>query len=266
MIMKCKYCDVQMNLHKFPKEKLICHQCWKEEDIPHICPMCKWTNLIWVWVWTQKIEDRLSKIFKTKIIRLDSDKLIKEWINLKDIETSQIIIATQMINSIPIENLWLVAFPLFENELFISEYDIEEKMFYNITINKKRGADIIIQTFSPKNNLLDIIINWNYNDFLKYTLKEREQFKYPPYVDMAIISIRSESKEKINHLSISLMNKLEYLNEENKFIINFKEDRIIKIWKDYKKTILIRWEWLEEFLKNIEIEILKNREISLEWK
>jgi hypothetical protein len=39
----------------------------------------------------------------------------------------------------------------------VPEYDIEEKIYTNISYNVKRNADVIIQTYTPKNNILKII-------------------------------------------------------------------------------------------------------------
>lgn len=223
--------------------------------------------MIWIWTWIQKIEENLKKIFpKKNITRLDSDKVSKEWTSLEEIKSSDLIVATQMVNTIAFENLWLVVIPLFEAELVIPEYDIEEQIYTNISYNKNRGADIIIQTYIPKNPLLKIIIEGNYNDFLKYTLEERERFNYPPFGDMVKIHIKSNSKEKVNHLSVTLFNKLAILNEDKSKIINFTEEKILKYGDDYFKDIIIRWKDLESFLENIEFEIVKNREIRLEWK
>lgn len=264
---KCKECDISLTIHKYPQKKLICHSCNSEEIIPSICPKCKWTNFIEIWTWTQKMEDNLNKIFESKkIIRLDSDKLKKEWISIKDIKDSDIIIATEIANTIWIENLWLIVFPLFEMELSSQEYDIEEKIYYNIAYNNKKWVDIIIQTYIPNNEILKIISSWNYKDFLDKTLKERKKFNYPPYSSFVNLRVKWNNKERVQEIFWKYLNKLNITNENSNKIIIADKKFIKRKDGNYYKKISIRWDNLEEFLEYFRLEIIRNRDIILEWR
>ncbi|EKE29731.1 MAG: primosome assembly protein PriA [uncultured bacterium (gcode 4)] len=264
---KCPECDISMNVHKFPAPKLICHHCNRQEPIIVRCPKCSWSNLVSVWTWTQRMEETLSMIFKSsKIARLDSDKITKEWIHLEDIWNADIIIATESINAVTIDNLWLVVVPLFELEMVIPEYDIEERIYINISYNLKRWADAIIQTYIPGHELLKIITEWNYKDFLMHTLEERKAFKYPPYWKLAYIWIKSKNKDRVTDMAVKLVNKLEISNEDNKVFINYDSKSFTKRAWEFRQKIILRWENLEEFLQIASGEIIRNREIELEWK
>lgn len=264
---KCGECDIAMSVHKYPSELLICNSCDRIEQIPIICPKCKWSNLQKIWVWTQKIEQYLNGIFKNKkISRLDSDKIKKEWINIEDIKSSDIIISTEIVNTISFDNLWLVVFPLFEWELVIWDYDIEEKIYNNIVQNIKRGADIIIQTYIPKNQLLKTITEWNYKEFLINSLEERKKFSYPPYNDLVHISISWRDKEKLAEFSENFLNKIKGFDLKWEYKINHNKSSFTKKSWDYCQKIVIKGNNIEEFLKPLRTEIIKNRNINLEWK
>jgi len=264
---KCKDCDITLKVHKYPEPRLICHQCNRYEEILSICPECKWTNLTQVGIWIQRMEDNLAKIFSSyKISRLDSDKIRKEWIFIEDIQNSNIIIATEIANTISFDNLGLVVFPLFEAEMLSGEYNIEEKIYINISYNSKRWADSIIQTYTPKNRTLEIITDWNYKDFLLETLEERKRFSYPPYSDFIYIWIKWKNKERILELLAKFTNKLSIMNEWNDKIISFDKNNFIKKHWEFYQKIMIRWTGLQEFLEPMKLEIIRNREIELEWK
>lgn len=263
---KCDNCDIGMNVHKYPNQKLICHHCSAEKIIPTSCPKCKWINLIQIWVWTQKIEDNIKKIFSSySVTRLDSDKIIKEWISENEIKKSNIIIATEIINTIFIENLGLTWFLLFELEFLIPEYNIEEQIYNNVTYNIKRWSDILIQTYIPDSNILKLISEWNYKDFINYTLKERKEFNYPPYKDLVYVWVKDKNKDRIKDIIFKLKNKLD-INNKTWNIIYFDKDLFAKKANEFYQKIIIKWDNLEDFLSCIKNEIFRNREISVEWK
>ncbi len=262
---KCKNCNVSMNIHKYPKNILLCHCCNFEDIIPIYCPKCNWTSLIQIWVWTQKIEDIIKTIFpKNNILRLDSDIINKEWFFKENIEIADIIIATETINTIFLNNLWLVWFLFFELELCIPEYDIEEHIYNNISYNIKRWSNIIIQTYNPKSEILKILTSWNFKDFMMYTLNERLKYSYPPYKELVYIWVKHKNKNKIQDIIFKLKNKLDIYNNEK--IIYFDKELFIKKAGYFFQKIIIKWENIENFLDCIKNEIFKNKEISIEWK
>jgi len=264
---KCDECDIPYNVHKYPQESLICHNCNKIDRIPTVCPVCKWANLHKVGTGTQKIEQIINNLFKdNKISRLDSDKIKKEWINIEDVKNSGIIIATESVNTISFDDLGLVVFPLFELELTIWEYDIEEKIYGNIVHNIKRWADVLIQTYIPKNPLLITITEWNYKEFLINTLEERKKFSYPPYQELLNIITKWIDKKKLSENTELFLHKINCLEKNWELNISYNKNYYSKrAWEFYQK-IIIKWENIEDFLKPLKGEITRNRNITIEWK
>lgn len=263
---KCKHCDVSYSIHKYPVKKLICHHCNDSKDMVIFCPNCSSTNLIEIWIWTQKVEDNIKKLFpNNKILRIDSDKKNKETLSIEDIKESEIIISTELINNISIDDLWLVAFLLIEQEFVIPEYDIDEQIFANIYINKKNEANILIQTYAPNIDIIKKITEWNYKNHLIETLWERKDYNYPPYKELVYVWVKDKKLDRVKDIIFKLKNKLDILNNwEN--IIFFDKDIYIKRSWEYLQKIIIKWNGLEDFLQNIKNEILRNKEISIERK
>lgn len=264
--LRCPNCDISFTVHKYPENRLICHHCNNKINIPACCPNCDWTNLAQIWIWTQKIEDQIKKLFwKYKILRTDSDKKNKEWLCLEDIKNAQIIITTEFINSISLENVWLVAFLLIEQEFVIPEYDIEEQIFDNIYYNIKRWSDVIIQTYIPDSKIVKLIIEWNYKNFLVETLKERKTYNYPPYKELVYIWVKNKNLTRVKDIIFKLKNKLDLANNGN-YEIFFDKDIFSKKASEFQQKIVIKWNDLQEFLGTIKWEIFRNKEINVERK
>lgn len=97
----CERCDLATVVHTSPVRKLLCHHCSAESPVPHNCPVCHGTNLDSVGFGIQKAEENLEKLFpKTRIVRVDSDKKRSEGIGLQEIQESQILLSTELGNTL----------------------------------------------------------------------------------------------------------------------------------------------------------------------
>ncbi len=282
---KCNNCDVSIIVHKYP-QKLICHICWENKDIPIKCEKCWKEKLQKIWIWTQQIEDSLKKEFPNyNIFRFDTDtvKNKTEKSNaLKNLENSDIIIWTKMITTgFDFRWIWLIWVILLEQELLVPKYNTEEKVYSNIKqliwrwSRKWETSKIIIQTFIPENEIIKNITSNNYKNFFIKTLEERKLFKYPPYYEMFTLEFRNKSKEKAKLFMINLKNKLDIENEifytkkkctTNNFKQNINLEKIdillvpnpTKKFNQYYYKIIIKWDKLREFLQKIKPEIFRN--------
>lgn len=275
----CPRCSVSLNSHK--NWKLICHSCGYEEKETNVCNACWSVNLKKIWVWTQQIENYIKNLFKNhKIFRFDSDsiKTQKDKKNaLESLEIADIIIWTKMITTgFDLESVWLIWVMLLEQEMSIPEYDTWEKVYQNIKQviwrwwRKWEETDVIIQTFIPDNELINMITNWNYKDFLQFTLKERKKFNYPPYCQMVEILYRNLDEEKWEEKIKKYYNKLSDIfkktnesmqkNEIN-LVINYRKKANYHISK-----IVVKSSDLSPFIKEISNIIIKDKNINLQYK
>ena len=279
---KCRNCDISLSVHKYP-QKLICHICGDNKDIPSRCEKCNstWEALQKVWIGTQQIEDSLKKEFSEyKIFRFDTDtvKSKKEKENaLVNLEKSDIIIGTKMITTgFDFRWIWLIWVILLEQELLIPKYNTEEKVYSNIKQLLGRWSrnweisKIVIQTFIPENEIIKTITASNYKDFFIKTLEERKLFNYPPFSEMLTLEYRHKTQEKAKNFMINLKHKLDILNtplpptsnqwgeEKNKKIEISLVPNPTKRFNQYYYKIIIKWEKLREFINEIKQEIFKN--------
>lgn len=267
---KCPNCDVSMSVHS---SNMVCHICNYSENIISKCKNCWSSEIKKVWVWTQQIENTLRNIFKNiNIFRLDTDivknKSSKEFA-LENIKNAQIIIWTKMITTwFNIENLWLISVILIEQELQIAKYNTLEKVYSNITQLIWRWwrlwekTEFIIQTYIPENEIIKTIVNDNYKDFFIKTLKERKDFKYPPYCELVTLEYKNKDNEKAKIFSEKLFNKIKKYDNENKYDIILAPNYFRKN-NQYFYKIIIKWDDINNILNNIKSDIFKNADLAI---
>ena len=277
-IFTCDNCDVSMNLHAYPSEKLICHVCNETKNIPHKCEKCSSQNLKKVWIWTQQVENFLKNYFsqkEIKIFRFDTDVIKNKTEKSKALASLQhadIIIGTKMITTgFDFENVWLVAVMLLEQELLIPWYNTQERVYSNVKQllwrwgRKWQNTDFIIQTFVPENPIIETITQKNYKDFFTETLQERKMFLYPPFCEMVTLEYRHKSEEKAREFMKKLFQKLENVNTtnfENQYHILMTPGSFRKHNQYYFKIIL-KWNNVRNLLDTIKKDIFQNSQLSV---
>ncbi|MDD2917086.1 MAG: hypothetical protein PHH70_04555 [Candidatus Gracilibacteria bacterium] len=262
----CDRCDLAMIVHTSPSRKLLCHHCSNESALPHGCPKCHGTNLNSIGFGIQKVEENLLKLFpEARIARIDSDKKRTEGLQFQEMSSAQILLSTELGNTLSIEGIDLVAFLLLESEIAVPEYDIEEKIYTNIIYNARKGSEICIQTFAPKSDLIRNITEGNYRDFLVHTLRERKSFSYPPYKELVHIWVRDTNQERIKDIIYKLRNKLELLKTPD-IELYFDRELFTKRNNEYGQKIVLKGENLSPLLSTVKKEIFRNRGVSMERK
>lgn len=221
---KCKECDVAMTYH-LTENKLICHYCGKNAQIPVVCPECNSTRIKYFGTGTQKIEQELKKYLpKASLIRMDVDttktKNAHENILKKFKEENiNILLGTQMIaKGHDFENVTLVGVLAADGSVNIGDYKANERTYQILTQvsgragrgNKKGKA--IIQTYMPDEFSIKAVKEQNYEEFYNTEINMREKLNYPPFCDIIVFVVSGVEedlvKKAINELYESLKDKL----------------------------------------------------------
>lgn len=263
---KCPHCDISLAYHTSPNKYLICHQCNTKSPFPIVCHQCQWNKVNPVWVWIQQIEENLNELLSKKfqILRIDSD--IKENFNLlyEKIWISDIILSTNTGGSIVHPDIWAIIWLSFELNLSIPSYHIEENIYNEISYYKKQWLPIYIQTYMPDHPLLREIVDGNTKSFLLYLSQERKDFLYPPFAELATIRVHDEKKKKVEDIMRRLVNKIWIIKTKNTFLV-FDTDIYERYNGEWQQKILIKDKDLNYLIKELEVEIVRNRNITLEW-
>jgi primosomal protein N' (replication factor Y) len=165
-------------------------------------------------VGTQQIEKVLREYFenqKINIFRFDSDStktLSGKKAALADLENADIIIGTKMMTTgFDFEKIGCIGVILVESEIAYPSYNAEEKAYSSLRQiigrgnRKSQKTNIILQSFIPKNPLIERLTVKNFRDFFTETLSERKKFSYPPYAEIVTFEYRhTEAQESLQFI------------------------------------------------------------------
>jgi primosomal protein N' (replication factor Y) len=157
-----------------------------------------------------------------------------------------------------------IIFLLFESDLTLPDYRMEEDLYHAIEYAKKSGKSVYIQTYIPEHPLLKTLVDGNYKDFLHLMSAERKKFNYPPYADFVTIRIHDASRDKLENIRNKLVNKIETLKDETLFFAYEHEITERSRW-EWTTKLLLKGKNLALFLEQLEVEIMRNRSVTLEW-
>ena len=274
-VIKCKRCDISMTYHK-DENKLKCHYCGLEEQVPNKCPNCGSKELKYSGAGTQKLEEEVHKLFPTaSTIRMDIDTVTKKHSH-EDILTKfkedkiDILIGTQMIvKGHDFPKVTLVGVISADNALNIGDYRAPEITFQVLTQvagragRGEQNGKVIIQTYNPDHYAIECAKEQDFKKFYQIESKIRKTLKYPPFCDIIVLDFSSLNKHEIQRDTKKLHQYLKnrIINEKfgvllysplpcpiEKINDRYRWRMIIKCIYDEKMNKLLK-ETLEEFYK-----------------
>lgn len=190
----CDRCDINYTYHH-DSHALLCHTCGQSKAMPHQCPDCSSTDLIFSSPGTKQIELALSAKFpQAKIGRYDKDNkkndtFSSQYQSIKEGKVD-ILIGTQLlVKGHDLPRLGLVGVLFAENELKFPDFSSAERGFQllkQIVGRVGRGHQdgvIIVQTFDVDHSLIDALEHKNdvWESFYSSELAHRKQFGFPPF-------------------------------------------------------------------------------------
>ncbi|MCX8616853.1 primosomal protein N' [Gilliamella sp. B2923] len=192
-IAECPRCDMPYTYHQ-KQHKLICHYCDTPRALPYQCPKCGSTHLIPIGFGTEQLEKQLEILFPNiKISRIDRDTVSKKGAldnYLKEIQQggAHILVGTQILaKGHHFPDVTLVGIVDVDGALFSSDFRATERFAQIYTqVSGRAGreaktGEVILQTYHPDHPLLNVLLSKGYQEFAKFTLRERRQTHLPPF-------------------------------------------------------------------------------------
>lgn len=259
-IPNCKNCDVSLTYHKKP-QKLICHYCGYQINIPRQCEACGSPTLETRGFGTEKIEDEIQLFFEqARIKRMDMDttrskkayeKLIEEFEN----HQIDILIGTQMISKgLNFENVSTVGILNADNLLNFPDFRAHERSFQLMTQvsgrsgRSKKQGQVIIQTTHPEHPILKNVVNNQFEEMYRNQIEERKEFNYPPFARLIKLIIKHKNKDVLDEYCNTFIHQLHLYFGRNR-VLGPQYPLVGKVQRYYIKHIIIKIERSKSFNK-----------------
>lgn len=211
-IPRCPHCNIPLSYHKF-NDTLSCHYCGFATVAPRQCPECGGGEMKLLGAGTEKIEEELRELFPdARIERFDADTVSsgkEEERILKQFASGRIdiLVGTQMISKgFDFADLTLTAVIKAEAVTSVFDFRADEKalqLFRQLMgrAGRRGGAgEMIIQTNHPDHpvfrNLSEAC-----GGMEESLLMERRDFKFPPYMRLVKITVKSPDRAEAEAIS-----------------------------------------------------------------
>ncbi len=224
----CPTCSVSMTFHtlkkSFEQGELRCHWCGRRAPMPSACPECGSPHLTKMGFGTQRIEQELSDMLPdAKLLRMDADTTTSknsysEMLNTFRRGEADILLGTQMVTKgHDFPSVTLVGVLSADTSLYIDDYRASEQTFAMLTqvIGRAGRADkegeAVIQTSNPDSDCIRLACRQDYESFYADEIKLRRALRFPPFCDIALITLSSKNEKDVLRASNILAKKLSEL-------------------------------------------------------
>ncbi|MFA5360466.1 MAG: hypothetical protein WC320_00605 [Candidatus Paceibacterota bacterium] len=254
---KCPNCDIPLCFHL--PSTLTCHHCGYQMPSLNICPNCRGYRLKPLGIGMERIGQEIKKFinplpsFELIEGEMPDDKELDIFDKFRKGEI-KILIGTEALLRPQLEQADLVIAASIDPLLFLPDYNSEERVFfYLLRLRKIAKEKLIIQTLIPENKLFRYLIERREEKFFEEELKWREDYFWPPFVQLIKLTFSHQNKSKGEKETIDIRNKLDKAilklapqNLEKNFnILGPAPAFIFKEKGVYKWNILIKYKYFE---------------------
>ncbi len=257
----CPNCGIPLNYHK-RDDSLHCHHCgYKMTTIGHTCE-CGGKDFLTLGYGTERAYEELRYFFPmAKITRLDSDvssnavrhQLLDDFAHGE----TDIIVGTEIISKgHDFPKVTLASILDADSSLRIPSYRANEDTFDLISQfvgragRKDLKGRVLLQTYNPDNEVIQLAAKQDYNSFYVKEMEERKKYQYPPYTYLSSVNVKGVDLKEVISMADQIKNYL--LKETNGLRFNIygpSAPYIAHINGRYYRTILIKYKSVDEAMK-----------------
>lgn len=254
----CPNCSVSLTRHKAKgQDYLLCHYCGYRSAAPDVCPSCKGNHLAFMGYGTQKVEEEFAEKFRGKLMRMDADTTTKksaydEMLGAFRRHEADVLLGTQMVaKGHDFPDVTLVGVLNADSTLFMDDFRAGERTFSMLTQvigragrAEKRGV-AVIQSMNPRHDVIRLAAAQDYKSFYEMDIEMRHAYTFPPFCDIAVISVVSVSERDCSKCALEIFENMkkkiagEYKDVP---IISFGpfEATVYKIDERYRMRIVLK--------------------------
>lgn len=247
---QCMNCDISLTYHR-SSEKLVCHYCGYSESLLATCPACGSMHLSQKGFGTEKVEDELQILLpKARIARLDLDNTrsknaFQQILNDFEDGNIDVLVGTQMVTKgLDFSNVNLVgildADALFrypDFRAFERSYQLMLQVSGRAGRREQRGK-VIIQTASPRHEIINMVLQNNYENFYASEIEERRQFKYPPFYRLINVHLKHKNEDYLAGCAAEFASLLK--SRLGNRVLGPQIPLVARVRNQYLRTLLIK--------------------------
>jgi len=209
-IPQCRNCDVSLNFHKLTN-KLHCHYCGTVYPPLNTCAACGNHRFVQRNFGTERIEEHLEELFpKARIARMDIDSVRGKTAHdslIQQFEQQRIdvLVGTQMVvKGLDFMHVNLVGILDADGILSFADFRVNERAFQLMEqVSGRAGrldgqGRVLIQVANTAHPVLGYIKAHDYKLFFQHEIVARQQFFYPPYSRIILVTFRHKTKEVVD--------------------------------------------------------------------
>ena len=248
---QCEQCSSWLVMHH-GKQRLLCHYCGTIYPINPNCPKCLTEDSIkLIGPGVERLEEELKLFFPKKSVGIMSSdnantpNKIKKIIDDFENKKIDILVATQiMAKGYDFPNLSLVGVIDADTGLLGGDmraiertYNLLQQVSGRAGRSKQQGK-VFIQTYYPKQPVIQSLQNRDRKKFVEQSLKDREDFMIPPFGFMTALILSGSSKAKTEMYGKKIIQSTKI--PENLRILGPVEAPIFLLRGKYRFRILIK--------------------------
>ncbi len=203
----CALCDVPITYHS-SGEKMKCHYCGTEQDIPKTCPQCGSAYIRFFGDGTQKLEEEMRERFpNVPVLRMDADTTRKKDGHFLLLEKfrrgeARVLVGTQMIaKGLDFPDVTLVGVLAADAQLYMPDYRSAERAYQLMAQvagragRAHRPGKVLIQTYSVSHYAVQAAARHDFLAFYKEELEIRRASQFPPFTRLMRALFVSEDEK-----------------------------------------------------------------------
>ena len=205
----CPNCDISLSYHRYGQQ-LRCHYCGHREKYRPDCGECRLGANRVKGVGTQRIEERLQKLFpECGIERLDLDnarsrRKMQQLIDRFERNETQMLIGTQMVTKgLDFKNVGLVGVISADGLLNYPDFRTSERCFQLVAQVSGRagrgleGGKVLLQTKDVGLDLLKDLRDYDHEAIYRRERYFRKQYHYPPFSRLIRILLAHPDRHQV---------------------------------------------------------------------
>jgi primosomal protein N' (replication factor Y) (superfamily II helicase) len=224
-VLKCRNCRLPLGFHPV-ENRLVCHHCNTQYRVPTVCPVCGSRRIKFLGLGTQKLEEETKKEFPdVKILRWDSDaargrdsgyQIFDDFRSGK----ADILIGTQVVaRGLDLPRVGLVGVINADTALNLPDFRAGERTFQlllQVAGRAGRGefpGRVVVQSYQPMHYTIAAAVTHDYEGFYEKELEYRRMLGYPPFGELAVLTIMHTVEADGLQLAHNLKKKLELVRD-----------------------------------------------------